>query len=195
MRYISNHSSGKTGYAVARAAALRGADVTLISGPVSIPAPEGVRVVHVKTARDMFAAAEEAFEGADIAVFAAAVADMRPKLAADRKLKKGQSDAELGVLELIENPDILATLGARKTHQVVVGFAAETNDVVANAEKKLVSKRADLVVANQVGEGKAFGTDDNKVWFVDDEDIEELPRMSKARLADAILNKAVEFLR
>ena len=195
VRYISNHSSGKTGYAVARAAALRGADVTLISGPVSIPAPEGVRVVHVKTARDMFAAAEEAFEGADIAVFAAAVADMRPKLAADRKLKKGQSDAELGVLELIENPDILATLGARKTHQVVVGFAAETNDVVANAEKKLVSKRADLVVANQVGEGKAFGTDDNKVWFVDDEDIEELPRMSKARLADAILNKAVEFLR
>lgn len=195
VRYISNHSSGKTGYAVARAAALRGADVTLISGPVSIPAPEGVRVVHVKTARDMFAAAEEAFEGADIAVFAAAVADMRPKLAADRKLKKGQSDAELGVLELIENPDILATLGARKTHQVVVGFAAETNDVVANAEKKLVSKRADLVVANQVGEGKAFGTDDNEVWFVDDEDIEELPRMSKARLADAILNKAVEFLR
>lgn len=195
VRYISNHSSGKTGYAVARAAALRGADVTLISGPVSIPAPEGVRVVHVKTARDMFAAAEEAFEGADIAVFAAAVADMRPRLAADRKLKKGQSDAELGVLELIENPDILATLGARKTHQVVVGFAAETNDVVANAEKKLVSKRADLVVANQVGEGKAFGTDDNEVWFVDDEDIEELPRMSKARLADAILNKAVEFLR
>ncbi len=195
VRYISNHSSGKTGYAVARAAALRGADVTLISGPVSIPVPEGVRVVHVKTARDMFAAAEEAFESADIAVFAAAVADMRPKLAADRKLKKGQSDAELGVLELIENPDILATLGARKTHQVVVGFAAETNDVVANAEKKLVSKHADLVVANQVGEGKAFGTDDNEVWFVDDEDIEELPRMSKARLADAILNKAVEFLR
>ena len=194
VRYISNHSSGKTGYAIARAAALRGADVTLISGPVSLPAPQGVHMVHARTARDMFAAAEEAFEQADIAIFAAAVADMRPREAAEHKLKKGIADAELGTIDLVENPDILATLGARKEHQVVVGFAAETNDVVANAEKKLVSKHADLVVANEVGGGRAFGADDNEVWFVDDEDIEELPRMSKTRLADEILNKAMQFL-
>ena len=179
VRYISNHSSGKTGYALARAAALRGADVTLISGPVSLAAPQGVHMVHVKTARDMFAAA---------------VADMRPREAAGHKLKKGIADAELGTIDLVENPDILATLGERKEQQVVVGFAAETNDVVANAEKKLVSKHADLVVANEVGGGRAFGADDNVVWFVDDQDVEELPRMSKTRLADEILNKAMQFL-
>ena len=184
VRYISNHSSGKTGYALARAAALRGADVALISGPVSLPAPQGVHMVHVKTARDMFAAAEDAFEDAD----------MRPREAAGHKLKKGIADAELGTIDLVENPDILATLGERKEQQVVVGFAAETNDVVANAEKKLVSKHADLVVANEVGGGRAFGADDNVVWFVDDQDVEELPRMSKTRLADEILNKAMQFL-
>lgn len=195
VRYISNHSSGKTGYAIARAAALRGADVTLVSGPVSLPAPEGVRVVRVRTAREMLAAAEEAFRDADIAVFAAAVADMRPRAVSDRKLKKGRDGDELGAIELVENPDILATLAARKDRQVVVGFAAETNDVVPNAEAKLAAKRADFVVANQVGEGMAFGTDDNAVWFVDAEEIEELPRMPKSRLADEILDKAVQFLR
>ncbi|OUO91447.1 phosphopantothenoylcysteine decarboxylase [Gordonibacter sp. An230] len=195
VRYISNHSSGKTGYAIARAAALRGADVTLVSGPVSLPAPEGVRVVRVRTAREMLAAAEEAFRDADIAVFAAAVADMRPRAVSNRKLKKGRDGDELGAIELVENPDILATLAARKDRQVVVGFAAETNDVVPNAEAKLAAKRADFVVANQVGEGMAFGTDDNAVWFVDAEEVEELPRMPKSRLADEILDKAVQFLR
>lgn len=195
VRYISNRSSGKTGYAIARAAALRGADVTLVSGPVSLPAPEGVRVVRVRTAREMLAAAEEAFRDADIAVFAAAVADMRPRAVSNRKLKKGRDGDELGAIELVENPDILATLAARKDRQVVVGFAAETNDVVPNAEAKLAAKRADFVVANQVGEGMAFGTDDNAVWFVDAEEVEELPRMPKSRLADEILDKAVQFLR
>ena len=195
VRYISNRSSGKTGYAIARAAALRGADVTLVSGPVSLPAPEGVRVVRVRTAREMLAAAEEAFRDTDIAVFAAAVADMRPRAVSNRKLKKGRDGDELGAIELVENPDILATLAARKDRQVVVGFAAETNDVVPNAEAKLAAKRADFVVANQVGEGMAFGTDDNAVWFVDAEEIEELPRMPKSRLADEILDRAVQFLR
>ena len=195
VRYISNRSSGKTGYAIARAAALRGADVTLVSGPVSLPAPEGVRVVRVRTAHEMLEAAEGAFRDADIAVFAAAVADMRPRAVSDRKLKKGRDGDELGAIELVENPDILATLAARKDRQVVVGFAAETNDVVPNAEAKLAAKRADFVVANQVGEGMAFGTDDNAVWFVDAEEIEELPRMPKSRLADEILDKAVQFLR
>ena len=195
VRYISNRSSGKTGYAIARAAALRGADVTLVSGPVSLPAPEGVRVVRVRTAHEMLEAAEGAFRDADIAVFAAAVADMRPRAVSNRKLKKGRDGDELGAIELVENPDILATLAARKDRQVVVGFAAETNDVVPNAEAKLAAKRADFVVANQVGEGMAFGTDDNAVWFVDAEEVEELPRMPKSRLADEILNKAVQFLR
>lgn len=195
VRYISNRSSGKTGYAIARAAALRGADVTLVSGPVSLPAPEGVRVVRVRTAHEMLEAAEEAFRDADIAVFAAAVADMRPRAVSDRKLKKGRDGDELGAIELVENPDILATLAARKDRQVVVGFAAETNDVVPNAEAKLAAKRADFVVANQVGEGMAFGTDDNAVWFVDAEEVEELPRMPKSRLADEILDRAVQFLR
>ena len=195
VRYISNRSSGKTGYAIARAAALRGADVTLVSGPVSLPAPEGVRVVQVRTAHEMLEAAEEAFRDADIAVFAAAVADMRPRAVSDRKLKKSLDGDELGAIELVENPDILATLAARKDRQVVVGFAAETNDVVPNAEAKLAAKRADFVVANQVGEGMAFGTDDNAVWFVDAEEVEELPRMPKSRLADEILDKAVQFLR
>lgn len=195
VRYISNRSSGKTGYAIARAAALRGADVTLVSGPVSLPAPEGVRVVRVRTAHEMLEAAEGAFRDADIAVFAAAVADMRPRAVSNRKLKKGRDGDELGAIELVENPDILATLAARKDRQVVVGFAAETNDVVPNAEAKLAAKRADFVVANQVGEGMAFGTDDNAVWFVDAEEVEELPRMPKSRLADEILDKAVQFLR
>lgn len=195
VRYISNHSSGKTGYALARAAALRGADVTLVSGPVALAAPEGVHTVHVRTALEMRDAAAEAFDTADIAIFTAAVADMRPAHAADRKLKKGIDGESLGSIELVENPDILAELAARKDCQVVVGFAAETNDVITNAEKKLRTKRADFVVANQVGEGKAFGTDDNEVWFVDADDVEELPRMSKTRLADAVLDKALEFMR
>ncbi|MEA5019666.1 MAG: bifunctional phosphopantothenoylcysteine decarboxylase/phosphopantothenate--cysteine ligase CoaBC [Gordonibacter sp.] len=195
VRYITNHSSGKTGYAIARAAALRGADVTLVSGPVSLSVSEGVHVVHVRTARDMFAAAQESFATADIGIFSAAVADMRPREAATCKLKKGTADADLGTIELIENPDILATLAAGKREgQVVVGFAAETNDVVANAQKKLRTKHADLIVGNEVGEGRAFGTDDNEVWFVSAEETYDLPLMSKERLADEILDRAVQFL-
>lgn len=196
VRYITNHSSGKTGYAIARAAALRGANVTLVSGPVSLPAPEGVHVVYVKTACDMFAAAQEAFATADIGVFSAAVADMRPKAPASGKLKKGTADTDLGTIELVENPDILATLGAdKRDNQVVVGFAAETDNVIENAQKKLVKKNADLIVGNEVGGGRAFGTDDNEVWFVSADETYDLPLMSKERLADEILNRAVQFFK
>ena len=188
VRYLTNRSSGKTGYALARAAAARGADVTLVSGPVALPEPEGVRTVHVETAREMLSAAQEAFATADVAVFSAAVADMRPREAAARKLKKG-------TIELVENPDILATLGAAKRPgQVVVGFAAETDDVVANAQRKLSSKHADLIVGNEVGGGRAFGTDDNEVWFVTAEETYGLPLMPKDRLADRILDVAASFL-
>ena len=195
VRYLTNRSSGKTGYAIARAAAARGADVTLVSGPVALPEPEGMRTVHVETAREMLSAAQRAFAAADIAVFSAAVADMRPREAAAHKLKKGAGDARLDTLELVENPDILATLGAAKRPgQVVVGFAAETDDVVANAQRKLSSKHADLVVGNVVGGGRAFGTDDNEVWFVTAEEPYGLPLMSKDRLADRILDVAASFL-
>ena len=194
VRYITNRSSGKTGYAIARAAFARGADVTLISGPVALQAPEGVSMVYVQTADEMLAAAQEAFKSADIGIFAAAVADMKPARAADHKLKKGSDDDQLSGIELVENPDILETLAANKGSRVVVGFAAETDNVIENAQKKLISKHADVIVANQVGEGMAFGTDDNEVWFIDDEDTEGLPRMSKANLADAILSKSLEFL-
>lgn len=195
VRYLTNRSSGKTGYALARAAAARGADVTLVSGPVALPEPEGVRTVHVETAREMLSAAQEAFATADVAVFSAAVADMRPRETAARKLKKGEADALLGTIELVENPDILATLGAAKRPgQVVVGFAAETDDVVANAQRKLSSKHADLIVGNEVGGGRAFGTDDNEVWFVTAEETYGLPLMPKDRLADRILDVAASFL-
>ncbi|MFR8300303.1 MAG: bifunctional phosphopantothenoylcysteine decarboxylase/phosphopantothenate--cysteine ligase CoaBC [Gordonibacter urolithinfaciens] len=195
VRYLTNRSSGKTGYAIARAAAARGADVTLVSGPVALPEPEGMHTVHVETAREMLSAAQRAFAAADIAVFSAAVADMRPREAAAHKLKKGAGDARLDTLELVENPDILATLGAAKRPgQVVVGFAAETDDVVANAQRKLSSKHADLVVGNVVGGGRAFGTDDNEVWFVTAEETYGLPLMSKDRLADRILDVAASFL-
>ncbi|WP_165056274.1 MULTISPECIES: phosphopantothenate--cysteine ligase family flavoprotein [unclassified Adlercreutzia] len=194
VRYLSNYSSGKTGYALAAAAAARGAQVTLVSGPVALEAPEGVSVIRVKTAREMLDAARAPFAGADIAVFTAAVADFRPARPAERKLKKGADDASLRVVELTENPDVLATLAREKrADQRVVGFAAETDDVLGNARRKLASKHADLIVANEVGEGRAFGTDDNKVWLVDAEGTRELPLMSKAVLADAVLDAAVSL--
>lgn len=195
VRYISNHSSGKMGYALAEAALARGAQVSLVSGPVSIPAPEGADLVPVKTARDMLAAASEAFEAADIAVFSAAVADFRPADPSDRKLKKGADDSALESIRLVENPDILKTLGhAKRAGQVVVGFAAETNDVIANARTKLAKKNADMIVANQVGEGRAFGTDDNQASLVTAEGVLDLPAMSKRELAERILDAAAARL-
>lgn len=140
VRYLTNRSSGKFGYALATAAANRGAQVTLISGPVALPAPAGVEMRYVESACDMLAAAEALFANADIALFAAAVADMRPANPADKKLKKGTNDSELSAIQLTENPDILATLGNKKDGQVVIGFAAETNDVIENARKKLAKK-------------------------------------------------------
>ncbi len=192
VRYVSNHSSGKMGYALAADAAARGAAVTLISGPVALEAPAGVRVVAVRTAREMLAAAEEACPTADMAVFAAAVADYRPVAPADRKLKKGADDAALAAIELTPNPDVLATIGAAKRPgQVIVGFAAETDDVAANARKKLASKHADLIVANEVGEGRAFGTDENQAILVTAVGDEPLPLMPKPELAHRIWTRAL----
>lgn len=194
VRFITNRSSGKMGYAVAEAAAARGAKVTLVSGPVALDAPAGVDRAPVRTACEMLESASDPFERCDIAVFTAAVADMRPAAPVDHKLKKGSSDDAdlLSRIELVENPDILATLAARKRDcQIVVGFAAETDDVVANAQRKLASKHADFIVANRVGEGVAFGTDDNQATLVLADGSVDLPLMSKRELADRILDQAL----
>lgn len=195
VRYISNYSSGKLGYAIAEAAAAAGARVVLVSGPVALAAPAGVEVVPVKTARDMLAAAASVFPAADAAIFAAAVADLRPTNPADRKLKKGRDDAALANVPLTENPDILATLAAgKRPDQYVVGFAAETNDVLMNAHAKLKKKSADMIVANQVGDGLAFGTDNNEVWLVTEGDDVLLPLMSKRAVAERLMEVVAAHL-
>ena len=195
VRYISNYSSGKRGYAIAEAAAAAGARVVLVSGPVALAAPAGVEVVPVKTARDMLAAAASVFPAADAAIFAAAVADLRPTNPADRKLKKGRDDAALANVPLTENPDILATLAAgKRPDQYVVGFAAETNDVLMNAHAKLQKKNADMIVANQVGDGLAFGTDNNEVWLVTEGDDVLLPLMSKRAVAERLVEVVAAHL-
>lgn len=195
VRYISNYSSGKMGYAIAEAAAAAGARVVLVSGPVALAAPDGVEVVPVKTARDMLAAASSVFPAADAAIFAAAVADLRPANPADRKLKKGRDDAALANVPLTENPDILATLAAgKRPDQYVVGFAAETNDVLMNAHAKLQKKNADMIVANQVGDGLAFGTDNNEVWLVTEGDDVLLPLMSKRAVAERLVEVVAAHL-
>ncbi|MGI6591445.1 MAG: bifunctional phosphopantothenoylcysteine decarboxylase/phosphopantothenate--cysteine ligase CoaBC [Eggerthellaceae bacterium] len=194
VRYISNRSSGKMGYALADAAAARGAHVTLVSGPVSLDVPVGVERVSVQTAQDMYDACDRVFDEVDLAIFAAAVADLRPAHPANRKMKKGQDDQLLGNIELVENPDILAMMGERKKNQLVVGFAAETDDVVANGLRKLASKHADMIVANQVGHGLAFGTSGDEAWLLTEQGNEHLPFMDKRALADVILDKSLELM-
>lgn len=197
VRYISNPSTGKMGFAIAAAAQKRGADVVLISGPVELANPKGVEVHRVQTALEMMQASAAFFPQCDIAIFTAAVSDMRPAHVSDRKLKKGRDDAQLANIELTQNPDILKTLAHQKGDQVVIGFAAETDDVISNATKKLNEKGADMIVANDVSEGKGFGADDDHVSFIFKADgadaVESLPVMTKRALADEILSKAVSF--
>ncbi len=194
VRYISNHSSGKMGYALAEAAASRGAQVTLVSGPVSLNAPAGVNLVPVSSATEMLAAAEQCFEAADVAIFSAAVADYRPAASPDRKLKKGVDDDLLKNLTLVENPDILKTLASAKTKQYVVGFAAETENVCENGRAKLVRKHADMIVANQVGQGLGFGADENAAVLITVDGETELETMPKSQLAHRILDAVIAKL-
>lgn len=193
VRYLSNASSGKMGYALAQAAAAHGAEVTLVSGPVSQPKPTGVRLVGVTTAAEMLAATQEAFESADAAILAAAVSDYRPAKSSDHKLKKAAEPLE--ALELVENEDILATISATRGGRVVIGFAAETNDVIENARKKLERKGCDLIVANDVSRADStFGADTDLVTLVGDKYEEELPLMSKPEVAEAIIERLVTML-
>jgi phosphopantothenoylcysteine decarboxylase/phosphopantothenate--cysteine ligase len=194
VRYISNHSSGKQGYAIARAARLRGAEVTLVTGPTAIVPPYGVSVVQVESAREMREAVLQRLEETEVVIKAAAVADYRPKQRAGRKVKK--TAAEL-TIELEKNPDILAELGARKAGRVLVGFAAETDELVANATLKLKAKNLDLIVANDVSqEGAGFNVDTNiaKLLYRDGH-VEELPLMGKDALAGVILERVEALLK
>jgi phosphopantothenoylcysteine decarboxylase / phosphopantothenate---cysteine ligase len=194
VRYIANRSSGKQGHALARAAATLGADVTLISGPVALPDPQGVRVVKVETAHEMLAATLAALP-ADIAIFAAAVADWRAADTAEQKLKKqNQIEAKL---KLALNPDILATIAkpGPKRPRLVVGFAAETENLVENAKAKRQSKNADWIVANDVWPGTgAMGGDDTQVHLITGAGVEDWPKLSKDETAARLLARAADAL-
>ena len=183
VRYIANRSSGKQGHAIAAACARLGARVTLVSGPTTQPDPPGVDIVRVETARDMLAACEAVLP-VDVAVCAAAVADWRVAQVATAKMKKGQDGPP--ALEMAENPDILAMLAGRNDMRprLVIGFAAETHDVVAYAQTKLVAKGCDWIVANDVSDGTAtFGGDDNVVSLVTPDGVEAWPRLPKSEVA------------
>jgi phosphopantothenoylcysteine decarboxylase/phosphopantothenate--cysteine ligase len=195
VRYIANRSSGKQGHALARAAAALGAEVTLVSGPVTLADPEGVRVVKVETAHEMLEATLDALP-ADIAICAAAVADWRAADEATHKLKKQNQAAET-ILKLVQNPDILATvagLGARRP-RLVIGFAAETENLIANATAKRRAKGADWIVANDVWAGTgAMGSDQTQVHLVTPAGVEDWPPLSKDETAARLLARAAEAL-
>lgn len=183
VRYLSNHSSGKQGYAIARALADAGAETTLVSGPVEIAAPPYVKLVKVESAREMLAACEHALP-VDVAVLVAAVADWRPNAAADRKIKKSDN-AEAPELRLVRNPDILASLAQANTRPtLVIGFAAETESVVDFARVKRDRKGADWIIANDVSaQGGAMGGNANRVHLISASGVEDWPLMDKAEVA------------
>lgn len=190
VRFITNRSSGKMGYAIAEAAAQRGAEVRLISGTATVPAPVGLEIEQVETTLEMHDAVLKAFDETDIVIMAAAPADYRPREFTSHKIKK---TTDTLTLSLEKNPDIAQALGERKTHQTLVCFAAETNDLLENAKKKLIRKNCDLIVANDIlAEGAGFESDTNIVTLLDRHGTcEQLPRSSKRDVADVILTKVV----
>lgn len=192
VRFVGNRSSGKMGFAIAEAARDRGAEVTLVLGPVALQPPHGIRVVRVETAMDMLCALEEVTANSDALVMAAAPADFRPEHPADQKLKK-QPGQDTMTVSLAKNPDILASLPAGG---VRVGFAAETHDLAKNAAAKLAAKRLDFIVANDVtAAGSGFGTDTNQVTiFYPDGRAEELPLLTKYEVGHAIWDRVAERL-
>ena len=192
VRFISNRSSGKMGYAIAACAAARGARVILVSGPTALDAPDGVERIAVRSAEQMNEAVQKNFSDATIAIFSAAVADYRPAEPALGKIKRGSEEK---TLRLVANPDILASAARGKGHRLIVGFAAETENLPENARKKLSAKNADLIVANDVtAEGAGFDVDTNIVTLFsrDGRDL-PLPRLSKAEVAQRILDEALRL--
>ena len=193
VRFITNRSSGKMGYAIAEAAAQRGAEVRLISGTATVPAPVGLEIEQVETTLEMHDAVLKAFDETDIVIMAGAPADYRPREFTPHKIKKTNDTL---TLPLEKNPDIAQALGEQKTHQTLVCFAAETNDLLENAQRKLIRKNCDLIVANDIlAEGAGFQSDTNIVTLLDRHGTcEQLPRASKRDVADVILTKVVSLI-
>lgn len=188
VRFITNHSTGKMGYALAEEAAKRGAEVTLISGPVTITVPKGVKnYIKIDTAEEMYNEVMKNMEKNDIIIKTAAVADYKPLKVYDKKIKKSDEDM---TLQLTRNKDIIKEVGKNKADKILVGFAAETNDLIDNAKKKLESKNLDLIIANDITMKDAgFGTDTNVIKIIKkDGSIEEIPKMQKKDIASIILN-------
>jgi phosphopantothenoylcysteine decarboxylase/phosphopantothenate--cysteine ligase len=196
VRFIGNNSSGKMGFAIAAAAAQRGADVTLVSGPVSLRTPRNTKRVDVVTAAEMQVAVEREFGSADLVIMAAAVGDFAPAEQSTSKLKRDDLEGDRLSIEFLKNPDILKSIGQRKRHQVLVGFALETDNDLANARKKLAAKNLDAVVLNNpTVPGAGFGTDTNLVTVVTAKgDVETLPLQPKTHIAHEILNRIVPLL-
>ena len=193
VRFVGNRSSGKMGYAVAQMAAERGAEVLLISGPSALSIPANVKAIKVETTNEMLEACLESYDKVDIVIKAAAVADYRPRDVAEPKIKKKTDDALTVVMD--KNPDILKTLGAKKTHQVLVGFAAETQNLLENARDKVVKKNLDMIVANDVtAAGAGFNADTNIVKFLfANGEVRSLEQMPKVDVANCILDEALKI--
>ena len=196
VRYMTNRSTGKMGYALAKNAKARGAHVTLISGPTSIEVPDVDEFISVRTTEDMYEAVKSVFHTSDCVIKSAAPLDYKPVSVSDIKIKKGDSETNLN-LEFERTIDIAETLGSEKKNQIFVGFAAETNDVVQYAKGKMEKKNFDFVVANNVSEsGSGFGVDTNRVSIVNrDGTVDDLPLMSKLEVADEILDKVKKLLK
>ena len=192
VRYITNHSTGKMGYSLAKIAAYRGADVTLISGPVNISKPNHVKLINIITAKDMFEAVKKEFLNCNIIIKSAAVADYKPKNYSDEKIKK--TDNELNV-ELKKTDDILKYLGENKKEgQILIGFSMETNNMIENSKAKLVKKNLDMIVANNLKDkGAGFGTDTNIVTLITSKESKQLGLMSKDKVADEIFNEILSW--
>ena len=193
VRFVGNRSSGKMGYAIAQAAAQRGAEVLLVTGPSALAIPANVKGVKVETTNEMLEAVMEAYDKMDVVIKAAAVADYRPRDVADQKIKKKTDDALTVVMD--KNPDILKELGARKAHQVLVGFAAETQNLLDNAREKIVKKNLDMIVANDVtAAGAGFNTDTNIVKFLyPSGEVRSLEQMAKTEVANLLLDAVMEL--
>ena len=193
VRFISNHSTGKMGYAVARQAMLRGADVTLLSGPVRIAPPPFVEVVNVVSAREMFEAVKQRFESSDIVIKTAAVADYTPAETQTEKMKK--SDGEAPEIKLKRTTDILQWLGEHKqSGQIICGFSMETQDLLNNSRKKLQKKNADIIAANSLRDkGSGFGTDTNHLTLIKQDETIDLPLLSKEEAADRLLDEIIKI--
>lgn len=190
VRYITNHSTGKMGYALARNAVRRGAQVELVTGPVNLGIPLYANAVCVTTAQEMYEAVDARFDRQDIVIMAAAVADYRPANTAPEKIKKKESSS---VLELERTRDILGSMAKRKRGQFLCGFSMETEHLLENSRQKLVQKNLDMIVANHLRtEGAGFGTDTNVVTVITKEGAQDLPRMSKDEVAKAVIDRILE---